>query len=299
MAISRLELASAHGDQTLASLRFVVYGSNAVTADEVLRHGLSFVEGRAIVSTDAIQAYENATDFTGTEGVVTVIAMPKEFHIGYAVFTTAYIDRSLKIVMGAPLRYASSRKQLAFYLNEDTEAARKRIEAEAVGGFPVANHATFRVEPRNIIGTFKTSSSFKNVITQLAVSAKALDPIDFNVVEASLSSLFVVREAAQAVLVPSMVRDMVLGTVESAILTRARILRWQGLALLGYRFREGREDVVVAKPRDAEEHRHKMDEFGRLLASSRILDGELAWLKTYVTQQLELMRVELDGAELE
>ena len=47
------------------------------------------------------------------------------------------------------------------------------------------------------------------------------------------------------------------------------------------------------------DHRHRMDELGRLIASSSLLATELAWLKVYIAHELELMRMELDGAELE
>jgi len=308
MAISRLELVSAHGDQSLSQVRFVLYGAGQQAINEAMRQGLSFVEGRAVVSTNLMHAYAQATGpansyhpevTSGETGAIMVIAMPRDFHVGYATFTTAYVDRAMKMVLGAPLRFASGRKQLAFYMDEDVEAVRKRIESEAMGGFPVANHPTFRVEPRYVIGTFRPSPSLKAVITQLEVSAKAFEAIDFDAMESALSSLFAVREAAEAVLVPTMARDVVVGTVESVILTHIRLLRWQGLALLGYRFREGREDVVVAPPSDVAEQRRKIDECGRLIASSGIFNGELAWLKVYVANQLGLMKVELDGAELE
>src|SRR4051812_3815870 len=136
MAISRLELVSAHGDQTLSQVRFVLYGAGQLAVNEVMRQGLAFVEGRAAVSTNLIQAYAQATEPAnayhpeaapgGDAGAIMVIAMPRDFHIGYATFTTAYVDRALKMVLGAPLRYASGRKQLAFYMNEDVEGSRKR-----------------------------------------------------------------------------------------------------------------------------------------------------------------------------
>ncbi len=295
MALSRLELISAHGDQTLPRLRFVLHGLSAVENQKMLKDGLTFIEGKAVVSTNLMQAYEAASD----SGVITAIAIPPAFHLGYATFTTAYIDRSLKMVLGAPLRYASARKQLALYMDEDTEAARTRIEREAMAGFSVSSHPSIKIDPRYAIGGFDASVSLKNVVTQLEVSARALEPIDFDVFESSFSGLFVVRQAAEAVLVPTMIRDLVTATVESVVLSRVRIMRWQGLALLGYRFREGREDVVVAKPADVNAHRRDMDEYGRLIASSHMFDGELAWLKTYVAHELDLMRVELDGAELE
>jgi predicted GTPase len=201
--------------------------------------------------------------------------------------------------MGAPLRYASARKQLALYLDDDVEVARARVEAQILAGSPIHQHPSIRLDSEHLIGAFTSSTGLKSIVTHLEVSARAFDAIDFASIEASLRQMFQTREPAQAVLVPTMVRDVVVGTVESVILNRLRVMRWQGLALLGYRFREGREDVVVTRVTDTQEQRRRMEEYGRQMASSSIFGGELAWLKVYAGHQLELMRVELDGAELE
>lgn len=311
MSRSRLELICAHGDQTLSRVRFVVRGSSRLASEQMLHDGLNFIEGRAVASTNLIQAFSYAADPgksdgsvasssgpLGDFGAIAVVAVPAEFHLGYGVFTTAYIDRAMKMVLGAPLRYAEARKQLAFYVHDDPEASRKQIEHEIMGGFALNSRPTFTVSPRQVIGIFELGGGLKNVITQLEVSARALEPLNFAVLERALAGLFTVRESAEVVLVPTMARDLLVGTVESVILTHVRIMRWQGLALLGYRFREGHEDVAVAGLRDIAEHQRAIDEYGRRLASSSIFTGELAWLKTYVAGQLGLMRVELEGAEL-
>jgi hypothetical protein len=282
-----------------------------VEGQAILKNGMKFIEGRATVSTNLAQAYGYATDpikrgYSTSEvsvgadpGLITAIAVPSEFHLGYATFTTAYIDRSVRLVLGAPLRYAGARKQLAFYLSVDTEASRLKIENEILCGKPLVSHPSFILDAHNIIGSFKPSSGLQNVITALEVSSKAFETVDFDSLERSLQSLFDVREPAQEVLVPTMVRDLILGTVESVILSRLRTMRWQGLALLGYTFREGHDDVAVTRVQDVAEQHRRIDEYGRMLASSTLFNGELAWLKVYAGHQLGLMRVELDGAELE
>ena len=95
------------------------------------------------------------------------------------------------------------------------------------------------------------------------------------------------------------VRDIIVGTVESTVISRLRMMRWQGLSLLGFRFLEGKQEISIAPVRDMIEQRRRMDEMGRLLASSSLFAAELSWLKVLVAHELELMRVELDGAELE
>jgi hypothetical protein len=311
MPQSRLELVSSHGDQTLSQVRFVAHGSSLAEGIEIQRHGLSFIEARATVSTSLIQALGYATDpvrrgysssdvpTTDDPGMITIVAIPADFHLGYATFTNAYIDRALKQVQGAPLRYAGARKQLAFYRAVDTEPARVKVEGEVLSGSPLVDHPSFKVEPRYIVGGFDPDINLKNLLTNLEVSAKSFELVDFASLERSLQLLFVVREPAQAVLVPTLVRDMILGTIEAVIMSRLRMIRWQGLTLLGYRFYEGGEEVTMAGVADIAEQHRRMDECERQLASSKLFDGELAWLKTYGTRALAVMRVELEAAELE
>jgi hypothetical protein len=69
--------------------------------------------------------------------------------------------------------------------------------------------------------------------------------------------------------------------------------------LLGYRFYEGDQLARIPQVKDLAEQKHRLDELGRQLASSSIFSGELAWLTTYVANAIQLMRVELEGADLE
>ena len=288
----------------------MLHGSSESAGRRIVLEGFNFVEGRASVSTNLLQAfgyatdplkrsYINAVDGNDDPGLISVITLPKEFHLGYATFTTAFIMRTTKLVMGAPLRYAGSRKQLALYVDENTEKTRKQVEADVAAGMPLTERPAFHIDQRYVLGTFKPSPWLQTVISTIEVNAKAFQPIDFVSVEGALTQLFDCREPAQAVLVPSMVHNVVVGTVESVVISRLRTMRWQGLGLLGYRFREGGEDVAVTRVADIPEQRRRMDEYGRMLASSSIFSGELAWLKSYATNQLDLMRVELDGAELD
>jgi hypothetical protein len=101
------------------------------------------------------------------------------------------------------------------------------------------------------------------------------------------------------VLVPTVMRDVLIGTIESLVMSKLRMMRWQGLAMLGYSFFEVRQPVQVTAVRDAVEQRRQIDELGRRLASSGLFSAELAWLKVYANHELDLMRMELDAAELE
>jgi len=277
-------------------VRFAAHNSSLADGIEIQRHGLSFIEARATVATSLLQSMAYTPE---DPQVISIIAIPSTFHLGYAASTTAYIDRSVKLVTGAPMRYAAARKQLALYRATDTEAARTVVEEEVAGGFALADHPSFEVDSRFVVGGFNSGIGLGRLLTYLEVSAKSFEPVDFPKLERSLQGLFTVREPAQAVLVPTLVRDMIVGTIESVIMSRFRMMRWEGLRLLGYKFVEDAAEVTIAASTDMAGHKQRIDEYGRLLASSKLFDGELAWLKAYGAMQLELMHMELEAAELE
>jgi hypothetical protein len=215
------------------------------------------------------------------------------------VFTTAYIERATKRVVGAPLRYAAGRKQLAFYHSADTEAARTQIELETLQGFALEQRPRFQLEPSAMLGTLERGAALDQLVKGFDVAAKSFEPISLARMEAAFGELFRVSMPANNVLAPSAMHALVAGTVESIVVSRLRMMRWQGLALLGYRFFEGEQEVEVVAVKDVAEQRRRMDELGRKLASSTLFSGELIWLKNYAIHELGLMRMELDGAELE
>jgi hypothetical protein len=154
------------------------------------------------------------------------------------------------------------------------------------------------LEPKFLVGWFN-GPALGQLVKQLDVSVRAFEAIDYNRTEEALREMFQVLEPANAVLVPTVMRDIIIGTIESVVISRLRMMRWQGLGLLGYSFVEGREEVQITPVRDMAEQRARMDDLGRRLASSSLFNAELAWLKVYAAHELDLMRVELDGAELE
>lgn len=308
---TRLELVSVVGDQMLARVRFVVHGtSNVREADAIMSLGLRFTEGRPTVSTNLIHAQDWTVNpekqaqswgegmVPGETGRVVLSMIPSQFHVGYGVFTTAYIDRASKQVMGAPLRYAAARKQLAFYMAKDTESARANIEGEVAGGYGLAQHPQFNLEPQHMVGSFD-GRTLAAITKPLDVTIRALEPLDYGRIEGALRDLFYTRVAAEQVLVSAAMHDLVVGTAESIVISRLRMMRWQGLGLLGYRFYEGQQEVQITPVRDMMEQMRRIDEWGRKLASSTLFTQDLAWLKTYAIHQLELMRTELEVAELE
>ncbi len=308
MASTRLESISSQGDQTLSRVRFVLHGaSNVRDFASIMETGLKFVEGRPTISTNLVHAQDWTVNsekqarsrgggtILNEPGRVVVCTVSPSLHLGYGAFTTAYIYRAIKRVSGAPLRYASARKQLAFYLTADTESARERIEAEVFNGYGLGWRPEFNLEPQYILGSFDSAGGFEALVKQLDATIRLLEPIDYTWLEESLRRVFRLRVGADPALVPAMIRNIVVGTVESIIMSRLRMMRCQGLGLLGFVFEERGKLVEVAKVANIARQRQRIDEFGRRLASSSLFAAELAWLKPYATQQLGLMRGELDG----
>jgi hypothetical protein len=310
MAESVLELPAARGDQSLPEVAFVLRGTGERAGRDILAHGLGFAPGRPLVSTNLAQAYRDATAVTSDQsaasvaatpeaGLVVALAVPPEFHLGYAAFSTAFVDRAAKTVFGSPLEYAGPRKALAFYLDADTELARRGAEAEMGGRLDAqAEGPSYVIDQRHVLGSFKAVPGLGHLMTELEVSARAFEAVDMPGLEHSLTELFDCREPAQAILMPSMMHRLVVGTIESVIMSRLRLMRWQGLAMLGYKFHEGGADVAVTRETDLDEQRRRITECEQQLDGGGVFAGELAWLKQYGHQELRLMRVELDGEEL-
>jgi hypothetical protein len=309
--LSSLKLDSSHGDQNLNQVRFVAHVTSSITdtysAEDV---GLSCAEGQSAVSGNLVYARDLTINPAGNQpygingemgepGSVLVFAVPEDLSLGYGAFTSAYIDRGRKRITGAPVKYAGSRNHLAFYSAKDTESQRLQIESEVANGYVLGQHQQVVLERQYLVGKFESGTGFSAFLNELDVNVKSLKPIDFDTTERNLTSFFKVSEPANAVLAPTLIHNVIISTAESILMSRLRVMRWQGLALLGYSFFEEKQEVNVPPVSDLKEQRRRMDDLGRQLASSTLFIGELAWTKIYVARELDLMRVELEAADLD
>jgi hypothetical protein len=137
-----------------------------------------------------------------------------------------------------------------------------------------------------------------NVLRQLEVGIESMRMLDYEHFERALCELLEPSIPAHAVLIPTAVRDLIIGTVESVTMSRLRLMHFQTLAALGYEFLEESGAVQVPLVVDLAQQRQRIEEFERGLASSSLFAAELSWLKVYATHVLDLMRVELEGEEL-
>lgn len=303
MPLAQLELNSDYGDQSLAQVRFFLYpATHATEAINALESGLTFVEGQPVVTTNFVFAHDllkHVRDAgVGEPGAVLLFMLPDNIHMGYGIFTSAYLDLQLRRVSGSPIRYAAGRKQLALYATEDTEVARVHIEAEVANGFPLEQRPRYSIDPKYVVGAFYLNDAFDTLVNELGVSAKSLEAFALDRFESSMREVMQTPIATNAALAPQATHQLVLGTIEATVMSSLRMMRWEGLALLGYRFIEGHQEIQIPHVDDIPAHRKQMEDMSRLLASSAIFSDELNWLKLYALRELDKMRVELDGAEL-
>ncbi len=299
MALSHLELKPAYGDETVGRLHFVLHSDTAGASEIIGREGLRFTPGQDCVAANLLAAYKKAALEGEASGKIIVLTVPPDFHAGYSVLNTAFISRAQQQVIGAPMHYAAAREHLSLYQGEETEGERMRIESEILNGSPLEDHPSFTIDYRNVLGAFTASQQLRSVLVKLEVSVLAFEQIDYTTIEGSLQELFDCREPAQAVLVPTMVHELVVQMVEAVVMSRLRLMRWQGLAALGYSIKQGSEEIKLEAPVDVNEQRRQMEACRKAAEGSAMLSGELTWLRTYTLRELELMRIELDGAELE
>jgi hypothetical protein len=75
-----------------------------------------------------------------------------------------------------------------------------------------------------------------------------------------------------------------------------RMMRWQGLVGIGYGFYEGRELLQTITAVDPAAQLARIAEMQRRLEGATLFEDELAWLKHYISRQLVVMKLELDGS---
>jgi len=297
--MGKLELLSQFGDYTVANYRYVVHWTgNATETESVLDAGLEIIEGQPVFSTSLVHPYGTGVNHGGEPGSMLICAVPMNYHLGYGVFTTAYVDRSDKAVLGSALSYAEGRKRLALYASEDTNAAMKRVESEVNGGFPLDQHSRMLVDPRFVLGLAELSMDFDRLVAKIDTAVRGFEAIDIQ--RAAMAFEPVVRpvnQRATELLLPAL-KELVQGTIEAIVITKLRVMRWQGLSLQGYQFFEGQQEVGIAPVRDTQEQLQRLMDFGKRAVESSIFRGSLTWLNNYVAHELAVMKVELESAAM-
>jgi hypothetical protein len=228
---SRLKFVSGFGDSKLPHLQYVVHGtSNEQSIQDIHLNGFRFTPGRPIVSTNLIHADDWTTNtqkqaqsmgvgtVAGEVGRVLVMRTPTGFHLGYGVFTEAFVDRALLRVGGSPLRYAAGRKQLAWFRSPDTEAERESIETEIMNGNDWPNQSAYIVEPHDVIGSFRHSPVFSSLIADIQATASDMSSLEVGVMTNYLINEIELNGSQPDRDVQAALSELIVGTVESLII---------------------------------------------------------------------------------
>jgi hypothetical protein len=276
----QLKLISSHGDETFASLSYIVCGLPSAAVTAALANGVSAEEGSASVTTNLVHAVERI----GNEpGKIVVLRRPAQPYLGYASDTDAVIDRKAKTVSGNPIAYAAGRDDLGWYTQSKVDTA---------------HHLSLIVPAGYIAATIEVTPGLKAILSDVAVAAKTLAPFDLSYLETAINETIELAPSFTQGSETQVTHSLAIGTAEALVMSRLRQLRWEGLALLGYRFTDNGQPITIKLPTSIEVHRQELDRLEAQLKGQSLLTAELVWLKPHVTTAIAMMRTELNDALL-
>ena len=275
----QLELTSSRGDDTFASLQYVVCGlASSAQAQAALASGISAPEGAPSVTTNLVHAMQQAG---GQTGCLVVLRRPAQPTLGYASDTGAIIDRQAKTISGYPLAYAAGRSDLGWYTDSKLDAS---------------HHLSLVVPAGYIAATIEITPGLSSVLDRLEVAANALSSFDLSFVETALGETITLAPDFTQGSVEQVVHGLSIATAEALVLSRLRQMRWEGLALLGYTFTDGGQPATIKAPASIEAHKANIDHLEAQLKGQSLLTAELSWLKPHVVTAIAMMRSELADA---
>lgn len=261
-------------------------------------------EGRATVSTDLSHAARWATttekrhhskSLTTRDddeiGRIFVIQVPEDLHLGYGMFTSEKIDETNKEIKGAPIKYASGRKQLAFYRNNDTETSRRQIESEHTLG-QAPRHLI--LPPKTIIASIYPSRELRNFCDRLQEHVRSFDMADIAQYSENLTQVLVAdsRNAFLGNSAPDKIaQQLVASTIESVAISRIRNLALDVMRALGYSVikEDGQVDITAVDP--AKVMQRVQELYQKSHSETFHLGPE--WLQKYLKDQSEKMLTQL------
>lgn len=284
---------SIEGDEALVSVSYVLHGNSSLNdSRQIIKNGLHVQEGRATVSTDLAHALRWATQAEkrqysksltkrtqGEVGRIFVIKIPDTLHIGYGIFTSLSINQEQKEIKGAPIKYASGRKQLALYKTKDTEAARRNIELHKL-------KREITLPPETIAAVVHPSQELHELMAAFEARVRRFEEPDMPKTIEALQLLLRKDGLADTV-----VAELAVSTLESITISRMRHLLLDVKRVLGYKVRreDGTFDMRQVNPESvAASVRH--------LYQISHADGFCfgpEWLGSYLKSQSKVLLVEL------
>lgn len=291
---------SIEGDAGLAGVTYVLHGNSSVQDSlQITKTGLTVQEGRATVSTDLDHSLRWATlvekrRYTksltvkgdGEVGQIFVIKVPDGLHIGYGVFTSMFVNLKQKEIKGAPIKYASGRKQLAFYEHEDTEKIRQSLEIKKL-------IKKISLKPEAIVAAIHPSDELNSLITSFENQVRCFEEPD---ISKTIDTLIRAINASNSDVMDNeglnmAIAELVASTIESVAISRLRHLVLDVKRALGYKIiledgdLDARSVTIENVEKQVQDLHQKVHSEGFRLGSD--------WLTKYLKERSEEMLAEI------
>jgi hypothetical protein len=279
-----IKLESAKGDETFSRIKYLTYEvKESEDIGSITVNGLSFKEGESVVS--GTLAYP-LSDLQTRSGEVVIIRRPNQPYLGFARSTTAVYDRGSKIIKGNPVEYMNSRRSLGWY-------SLPEMAVDTTQNTQTASTPNLLVAKDFIIGSIKITPSIRDIFDEIRIAAASLVELDINgIINAVSESIILLPEFALAT-TNEIAHSIVYSSLESAILSNLRLMRFQGLNLLGYKFQENGVDIVLEPEVSKDQLQHQMALLEVNARKSLVLSGDLEWLRHEIDITLSMMNNEI------
>ena len=291
--MNRQQYNSVSSDRGLTSVSLVLHGNSSIEdSKQIFETGFRLQEGRPTVSTDLAHAtrwatssekrhYSKSTTLRDNNevGAIFVVRVPKDIHVGYGIFTSMHVDDARKEVGGAPIKFASGRKQLALYEGSNTELLRQKRELD---------------KQQNIIAL--PSEAIVAVIRPTTKLGGALDTFEAQVRNFDVpqtAQLVAVLTQACPTLSDEVIAELIRTTTESIVISRVRNIYLNAKRALGYKI--VLEDKLIDKKKV--ELTDFTTEFKAIYRKVQSQDFYLSsgWLTAYIQEQLNSILAELSA----
>lgn len=235
-------LVSSEDDETLGDVEYFLHGTNSLLdAQKIQQDGLSVREGRSTISTDLAHSLswamgenrhfsESETPRADNEvGKIFVIKKPNDLRVDYGLFTDAAINGTE--VTGFPLKYASGRKQLAFYRVDTSKEELARKTAD--------ERARLSIPPEQIELAIVPTKELVKSVENLSIKTKKLEVIDIDSCSKELANILRLQHTNKTFDGLTLIsRQLVVTTIESIVISKLRNLYLDILTSKGYKIFE-------------------------------------------------------------
>ena len=265
----------------MRSPEFVVHGTaSEKDAQKIEQEGFNALEGRATVSADLYYALKwaqekdrrqhsksTATIEHGEQGRVIVMHVPEDKVVGYAEHTSVNVDADAKEVTGFSSKYISGRRQLGIYNEGDLVDRREEIQKAKDAHLKVRDELVIPRE--DILMSIAPSLELVKKMEELNSRIGNLEKIDLNIFTDELSTIIATDNKnffAAGLDIKSVVREILISTIEAIIINLVRRLSADVLRVQGYTVYNRRKSVLVDKDVDPVKLRGKLETINAIVS---------------------------------